>query len=384
MAIGPLYKAYLAVDFFFMLSGFVIAYAYEARLLNGLRASLFMQARLVRLYPLYLFGSCITILVVGRQVFHGWLDARDFVLTTLFSFFFLPTPSAVAVGHRYLYPLNPPAWSLFFELAANAIYALIASRLTTRKLIILVVLAALTLIGFHLLRGGIIQGGGNSGWHYLISGALRVTFSFFGGVLIYRCWSITRFRIPIPALILLIALVLVLGLKPPEGFTDIYDFASIIVAFPLIVYAAASANPSNPVLRGVYINLGLASYAVYAIHWPLYDLVNHVRIRLAGDASILNPVWGLIFVSSILCVGLGLSRYYDLPTRRMMTTILSRRSEKGPKNLAKIASELPAPSVSVKRIPFQWAPKPSVLNAPPSGLSRFNDLGARKSTETGA
>src|ERR1700722_3197255 len=101
-------NAYLAVDFFFMLSGFVIAHAYEARLRSGQTVAEFMQRRLIRLYPLYWLGTTLPIILIavaawfGESHPAGTLTAASYFLGLLF----LPTPSNLSVFGSRVFPLN--------------------------------------------------------------------------------------------------------------------------------------------------------------------------------------------------------------------------------------------------------------------------------------
>src|ERR1700679_45238 len=116
-------ESYLAVDLFFVLSGFVIAEAYAKRLSKGPSAVDFMKIRVIRLYPLYLLGLLIgTVFILGHlrlgdnslNQWSGSILAKDF----LCALFMLPTPFSSS-----LYPINLPSWSLLFELIVNGLYA---------------------------------------------------------------------------------------------------------------------------------------------------------------------------------------------------------------------------------------------------------------------
>lgn len=116
--------AHIAVDLFFVISGFVIAASYESRLRTGLSVSSFMLIRVIRLYPFYLFGTLISIISLVLSFFsHGTISEFHlaFWKAAPFSAFMLPSPSFGIIGN--LYPLNIPAWSLHFEIIINIIWA---------------------------------------------------------------------------------------------------------------------------------------------------------------------------------------------------------------------------------------------------------------------
>ncbi len=117
---GRFPSAYLAVDLFYVMSGFVLAYAYDSRFAAGLSWRRFMAQRLIRLWPLYALGVIITLVsavLAGDQ--KAWAQAP-------LQFLFLPAQPGP--DHAPLYPLNLPAWSLMFELAINFVWAVFGAR----------------------------------------------------------------------------------------------------------------------------------------------------------------------------------------------------------------------------------------------------------------
>jgi peptidoglycan/LPS O-acetylase OafA/YrhL len=249
----PLPHNYLAVDFFFILSGFVLAHAYEDRLLGGMTPTQFMHLRLIRLYPLYLIGMLIgiaTATAVGRL---GWPNEPNSWLSVLSALLFLPDPSSRSDA----YPLNAPAWSLFFELTVNAAYAIGIRKLSNRFLIIIAFLSLAVLAACY---GNLKIG---SSWANFIGGFPRVCFGFFVGVLTYRIWSTATWRPSLPqwtAPGLAIALLLILDVSS-------FDLVAVLV-FPFIVYCGASREPSLRT-RAIFLWLGGISYALYITHVPL-------------------------------------------------------------------------------------------------------------------
>ena len=194
-AIGDLIpQRYLAVDFFFVLSGFVLAHAYGPRLAASWPPLSFMRVRLIRLYPLYLAGSLIGFSVAALGAIRGWGgDLSEVLVTAAFGVFFLPTLLNMnSIG--VLYPLNGPAWSLFFELVANFFYALIARFLSGRMLALILSVSAV-LLSIALFNHADVRGPGWQ-WSHFDAGLARVVFDFFVGVAIDRLWS----SVGIPAL----------------------------------------------------------------------------------------------------------------------------------------------------------------------------------------
>ena len=135
-------QSYLAVDLFFVLSGVVVANAYEARLRAGLAPARFALLRLIRLYPLYLLGSLIGLVPVVAALL-GLAPsslASPLPLVLLAAALLLPL-----VSDPNLFPLNTPAWSLFFEMLANLAYAAMLRHLHCALLAALLLASALGL-----------------------------------------------------------------------------------------------------------------------------------------------------------------------------------------------------------------------------------------------
>ena len=175
---GPFSHGYLAVDFFFLLSGFVIGEAYELRMASGLPTLDYMRLRLIRLYPMIAMGAALG-LIIGFFRFHFniWLS---FVAQLAF------IPFVVGIE---AYPLNGVQWSLLFELIANCVHAIARRFLSTRNLAGFVILAAPGLAATDIHYGNLNVGFTPENFW---GGFARVGFSFGAGLLIYRQYAAGR------------------------------------------------------------------------------------------------------------------------------------------------------------------------------------------------
>lgn len=170
---------YLAVDFFFVLSGFVIGYAYDNRW-PKMKVKNFFKRRLIRLQPMVLMGAVlglITYLIQGGEMWNGTKVHFPFIiLAFVLSFFLIPTipgSGAEVRGNGEMFPLNGPSWSLFFEYIGNILYALILRRLSTKALKFVVVVSGIGLATFAI---GNFSGSGNLGVGWTLAGN-----NFIGG-----------------------------------------------------------------------------------------------------------------------------------------------------------------------------------------------------------
>jgi peptidoglycan/LPS O-acetylase OafA/YrhL len=254
-------SAYLAVDVFFALSGFVIALSYSERLTAGLGFRKFFTARLVRFFPLYMLGIALGALATLVGVFVGQMRdvvPGDVFHSLVFSLFFLPTPDS-AISNS-LFPLNSPSWTLFLELVANILFAGLFVWLTFRVTAIIVLVHCIA-----LLFGISLIGDGSEGfrWEAVSYGIPRVIFSFFLGVLMFRLRDrverMPRATFPIPCLLLLAALSV-----DPGDYRALFDAAFVVVLSPvLLIWAFRAEVP--PRWRFLASYLGGISFCVYSI-----------------------------------------------------------------------------------------------------------------------
>lgn len=299
----------LVVDFFFLLSGFVLAHAYGERLRSGMGARRFMLARLVRLYPMYLIGFVIG--AVCAWINFRWAGDLHFFVTAGAGLFFLPPPPALSSNDYNLFPLDFPAWSLFYELIANLVFACIARRMNNIVLagVVFVSFLALAFIGANAQT--VDLGVRPIDW---AGGLARVMFSFFTGIAMYRFWRTRPVRLNCHPLMLFALLILPLLFKPPKAFEWAYDLAVISCYFPLLLTLGAQAQPKRK-WNAVCAILGALSYPLYVIHAPVADWL---RVY-AGKPIVASAPWsGLIIVAGLAALACLLEVKIDLPLRKAL------------------------------------------------------------------
>jgi peptidoglycan/LPS O-acetylase OafA/YrhL len=307
---------YMAVDFFFVLSGFVLAHAYGARLASGMSPLEFMRVRLIRLYPLYLLGLALGLVVPIVASLRGWNEASplsQIPVIALFGLFFLPAPPLYSWTGQHLYPFNGPAWSLFFELAANLVYGLVARFLSWRVFaVILPVGAALTT--FTVMRHDSVGGPGWL-WPHLDAGLARVLYCFFAGVAIYRLRGVIKLP-AMPAWTAVLALFAIFWVPAQGEWRPAYDAFAAIVLMPLVVAFASGAKVNGKVAQ-VCAVLGLLSYGVYALHVPLMVLTEVTLATLHIDLPF--GVLEVFLVAVVAASAAALAdHFYDGPVRRWL------------------------------------------------------------------
>jgi peptidoglycan/LPS O-acetylase OafA/YrhL len=312
-------QGYLGVELFFVLSGVVVANAYEDRLNKGLSVRQFMWIRLVRLYPLYILGTAISYIAILFHLHDGWDNHHTYWLMVL-SLFILPN-TFLFLG-RILYPLNFPAWSIFFELIVNYMYAAWLRLFTNRRLIYVMAMCACGLAVQNLSRYPFPYDA-NAHWdlyRFWAGGIWRSGYAFFCGILVYRLTQddavLRGPRAILAACGLLAAVLLLLICAPGERIVPIFDLVTATLFFPVIVYLAVHVEIGGP-LKAVSRFAGLISYAIYAIHQPLGALIDKglsARIDFGNYA----PGIGFAFLA-FLAAGCWLCDiYYDQLVRRWL------------------------------------------------------------------
>lgn len=312
----PFPSAYLLVDMFFLMSGFVIAHAYERKLADGGYFGTFVLRRYARLMPMWLIGlgigSSITLLGAWQ---HGQLPAN--IATFVAAWFFIPLPGSV-----YLFPGNSPGWSLFFEMVANLFYGALVLRLTRTALLVMLAVAAIAVAvaGFQhdSLEGGSLW----STWHI---GLLRVSFSFFLGVLMFRVMSGRRSR-SLPRWLFPLAmagLILLAHLNPAAGLRPVFDVVTILIVLPATMLLTLNIRSSPSALAE---RLGLLSYPLYAIHLGVFMVAHFAQGALTGRWYAHMPFApAAVVVAGTVAAAYILGRWIDPAAQRFAGRMILRR-----------------------------------------------------------
>lgn len=313
-------RGYLAVDLFFVLSGFVIAHAYDDRLEAGMTVRSFLLIRLIRFWPLYAAGLGLGILVEIMLIAthnHYALPPLLLLLIAAAAVLFLPTP----LGRRAdnLFPINVPSWSLFFELMVNVTYAVFRPRLGRTTLIVLTAAAAVAFV--MLTRSARIEHMGVRSTTF-VAGCVRTILSFSIGTLIYRVRP-TVPSVPTLSLLLIVALLL----SCPWGGLP-YELAFILFLSPTLVIFGIVAKPQRRVATLAQW-LGAISFPLYAIHRPLLILADAAGHRLSLPPAFAG---GLGVIISILIA--HVAKHVDDKVRRRLALWLHAPARKDPAEAA--------------------------------------------------
>jgi peptidoglycan/LPS O-acetylase OafA/YrhL len=311
----PFPESFLAVDLFFLLSGFVIAHAYEARLLAGRKIGMsvlaFLRTRLIRLYPLYALGLALGLAAAVLQgLAKGAPGEGSFLLkAVVIGALMLPAVPPLPMGSS---ALDGPTWTLLPELVANMVYAAGLRRLGPRVLTAVVALGAAGLIACEARRGT-LDGGWSVDAFPLV--AARLGFSFFLGVAMFRLRPVRRVG-PAAASACLAMVAGALMLHPPESVRRLYELLVVLVVFPATVWVAVHREP-GALGAPLFSFLGLVSYAVYVLHAPLGALVAMALAAAGYPAQ--GPLAAVLFMLGVVLASALIDRLYDAPVRRWLS-----------------------------------------------------------------
>ncbi|MBD5182624.1 MAG: acyltransferase [Bacteroidales bacterium] len=329
---------YLAVDLFFMLSGFVLGYAYDRRRWESMTTADFIRRRFIRLHPMLVFGvllGVIAFLIQGSVKWDGssvqtGLVAADAVSHSLL----IPTlPGWLTEirGNGEAFPLNGPHWSLWFEYLGSFLFALLFRRLSTRWLGILTSLFALALVAVCIFKvsGDYSLGVGWTfgGWGF-VAGLIRLLFPFCLGLLMARVFRPVKVKgaFWICAGIIVVALGMPwMGTETNPWLNSLYELACVILVFPVIVWLGASGTNSHPKTAGLCLFLGAISFPLYAVHYPLmYLFYHHVWTNGLSWAQVWP--WAVVILLASIAIAWLALKFYDEPLRRRLTESLKKKN----------------------------------------------------------
>ncbi|MEG1634097.1 MAG: acyltransferase [Rikenellaceae bacterium] len=320
---------YLAVDFFFILSGFVVGYAYDQRW-KSMKVKDFLKRRFIRLHPMVIIGAIIGAIMFYFQGCSVWdvtqVSVTMLLISTIINAFLIPATVGFEIrGVGEMYPLNGPSWSLFFEYIGNILYALFIRKFSTKALSVLVLIAGCCLAAFAIWGpyGDICVGFSMTGDN-MLGGSLRLMFSFSAGLLLSRIFKPINikgaFWLGSIALVALLAIPRIGG-EQHMWMNGLYDTICFAIIFPLIVYIGASGKTTDKTTTKICKFLGDISYPLYMVHYPFIYLY-YAWVKNENLTFIQSLPGALaLFIGSILLAYLCL-RLYDEPVRKFLTRYL--------------------------------------------------------------
>ncbi|WP_229203013.1 acyltransferase family protein [Burkholderia ambifaria] len=299
LPIPILQSAYLSVDVFFMLSGFILTYSYGEKLRQASWRGEYVKRRVIRLYPMICIGLTIGFvsLVVMRANASAAFSFGNLAAATGQNYFLVPylgrfsvsgfigatNHGLQAVDDPGVFPLNPPAWSLFFELFASVVL-IAAVRMKERNLLRLAYACLGAFVAYGWLVGldhdkvTVIL---NQGWaaDNFFGGFFRVGYGFLLGVAIAKIYDAGLPARPhwfVAGLVRsdwMLFVVFLLVVLFPTSIKGMYALAVLLFVAPALVYRGAMLTPSGNAVARISAFLGWISYPLYCVHYPIGRLV---------------------------------------------------------------------------------------------------------------
>lgn len=331
---------YLAVDFFFVLSGFVLGYAYNNRLNSGnMSFKQFFIRRIIRLHPMLVISVLLGVVAFVIQGCVQWdgtsVNFTSILISTILGLCLIPVLPGYRAeirGNGEMFPLVGPSWSLFFEYIGSFFYGLFLHRLSTKwmKLVVILSAIALTVCAFENISGGYSIGfgwsAGNFGW---FAGFCRLSFSFSAGLLLQRIFKPRKIRgsfwICTAILTCIFACPYIGSEVSPAN--AVYDILCTLFVFPLVVYIGACGTTTDRATTATCDFVGQISYPIYIIHYPIMYLF---YAWLWTNGYTFDQVWYYcipIFFGIIILAWTAM-RYYDTPVRRRLSQALAKNERK--------------------------------------------------------
>lgn len=299
----------LPVEYFFILTGFTLIYAYDARWAQGMTFGGFFRRRVIRLQPLVIVGSIIgaACYLLSSEQYAGRIP--DFTLNhlglvTLWCCTLIPVPNLV--GSHLLHPLQGPLWTLFYIYLANVLYALVLRRFRTWALALLAVGAVFLTYHFGMKFGGFHCGaewtcwwgdGWPKSWESVCyssnAGALvRMAFPLLAGMVIARKgWRIRSGNWGLWACVAILSVIFfapemravkpfwgpidsarllpAIGLTASKALNGGFEATAVVLGMPLVLLIGIGGEIRNAKLASVCRFLGKYSFPLYCTHYSM-------------------------------------------------------------------------------------------------------------------
>lgn len=361
---------YLAVEFFLILMGYMLGFSYDHRWSEGLGLGGFFKRRLIRLHPLVVSGVALGLFVALVQTlvgipwigwFKGW-SPIELCGYSLWAFTMVPL---FTLG--LLNPFNACSWTLYYEYAANILYALFFRHLNKKILGVCVGVALFfwlayvfhwnlnSLLGvkFELLdriasiKNCSIVGGWSTKSDHVYCGFVRLALPFLWGLLLSRFgWKLNPkislrkggWAIEFPRVAFWVGVALFAGilytptsykLGGPEHLwvNGVFELLAITVVFPLLLLLGAGVGTSDDgKVAKTCVFFAELSYPLYMSHYPLMAILGWWARTYSGEYS-MSVVFTVQIAVYLLLIGFAylVMRFWDRPMQSLLGGAKPRR-----------------------------------------------------------
>jgi peptidoglycan/LPS O-acetylase OafA/YrhL len=317
--------ALLAVDFFFMLSGFVICYSYEDRLRKGLGLIQFMKLRIIRLYPLILMGATLGVArALGRYAIEGAETGGFQGIIALYALNLLMVPANIFdAAQSFMFPLNIALWSLFFEFIAYAFFGLFAYKWRITPYLIIAAISAVIIWPWIFTTSQTAIDAGPLPNNYALNGIVsnelaigffRMTLAFSLGILAFKlrkALNVSFILAPIIGVFMFVYFTLPAATVPAE-----IDMLIYLTVFPTILIVGSNIDVrQNHFVHRMSSFSGDLSYPLYVLHTPLIWILGWIAKKASIYIAIPHILHGLWIIPVTVMISYVALKLYDEPTR---------------------------------------------------------------------
>jgi peptidoglycan/LPS O-acetylase OafA/YrhL len=310
-------KADPAVDLFFCISGFVLAFAHDTDIVEGrLTAIQFAVVRWLRFLPILALGGALGLTAILFDptdypfIYENNADVASFsIKLAVLSLFLIPT----SLKSQLLF-VNNVYWSLCVELIVNIAYALQGNYSKQKYLYAIWLSSALLLVflyawfrSVHIVPETPLRNFGS---------LIRGFASFFAGIVVFRIWQM-GFRAPQVnpwCLFATVSLPLLFPFSAP-WFQVPFDAFFILLIFPAVVWLAASSTTQ---FERMFSIMGEASFPLYATHLPL---LYFAKAPFVGAATGTKLSFVLAFTALMVALSVAIAFFFEMPARAFIRAL---------------------------------------------------------------
>jgi peptidoglycan/LPS O-acetylase OafA/YrhL len=316
--------ATMAVDVFFMLSGFVVYHSFAKRIVGGMSFGEYLVLRLIRLWPLYIVGLLLGLVAIGLHNSNALecVPSQSKIIQGTFQhLFFIPFyniegwPHGLDCEKFTVFPINSPAWSLFFELFVSVVfyfYITHFARLSFKQFTLLtfsMVIVTAFIMGYYQQV--------NPGWGlpYFFMAFPRALAEFFLGM--WLCQYHTHLKSKPSVLVILISIPIVVVMCVGN---NILTLIACFTLAPLLVLLLSKVEISKGG-ESICTLLGNLSYPLYIIHVPIYRIV----MELLGTRGV-SDVFLTLFITLVSLLSAAFFLHFDNIVRPALLRLKLRMS----------------------------------------------------------
>lgn len=308
-------KGYLAVDFFFVLSGFIIAMSYQNKVnvtdWNAIKT--FFKKRIARIYPLHLFMLLCYLIIP----FSYYIEGKELGITNTYTIenFLLSVFLINNWGFNQELSWNIPSWSISTEFAAYLAFPLLTLlfHFKSKTLCIFYIIITSIILHYIFKLNGTNYIGGNISKLSLV----RCLSEFFIGMCVWNIYKQTN-KTPLYISIPIIFIACLIMGAVLEGY--LAEVKYIPIALALLLFGVITFNERNRInflFFPILIYLGEISYSIYLSHYFIKDIF---KILFLHESSA-SAEWLISYFITVIVFSMITYKFIEQPMRHKISAL---------------------------------------------------------------